>query len=123
LSVAVGSTPLLPRCWFRTTLTGGVLSLAGELDMAGVPALQDALAEAEETLGGRSLTVDLGELEFMDCTGLSALVAAAERASARGTRLEVAPGAGAPARVLRLCGLDGMLTFREPTARALRARA
>jgi len=122
LSVAVGFTPLLPRCWFRATFAGGVLRLAGELDMAGLPALEDALAGAEETLGGRMLTVDLGELEFMDCTGLSALVAAAERASARGTRLEVAPGSGAPARVLRLCGLDDVLTI-SPTAQALRPRA
>jgi anti-sigma B factor antagonist len=48
-----------------------VVHLLGELDLVSEPVLAEALAQA----GGRPLRVDLSELQFMDSTGLRALLA------------------------------------------------
>ena len=52
-----------------------VLRLAGDLDMAGVPALNEALEPAQRANTSR-LVVDLRRLTFLDSMGLSALIAA-----------------------------------------------
>jgi anti-sigma B factor antagonist len=49
-----------------------VLSLRGELDIATVGELETAISEG--LAGGEQLVVDLRELEFMDSTGVRALV-------------------------------------------------
>lgn len=113
----------VPRCFFRTALTGDVLHLEGELDVAGVPALEDALADAETALGGDPLTVSLCDLEFIDGAGLGVLVSAAERAQRDGPRLAITPGRGAAGRLLVLCGLDLVLPLSPVVEEAQPATA
>lgn len=105
MTVMVSSASITPRCFFRASLVDDVLGLEGELDLATVPDLELALARAEEHLGAATLTVDLRGLEFMDCAGLRVLVATAERARRARRGFEITGGAGAVARLLRLCGL------------------
>lgn len=51
----------------------GLLSLAGELDLASAPTLRAAAQEKLEAGAGR-LVLDLTELSFCDSTGLSVMV-------------------------------------------------
>ena len=68
-----------------------VLSLSGELDIAGAPRIEDALREAEEQ-GPAAVVLDLRELGFMDSTGLRTILAADARAKEAGRRLVVVQG-------------------------------
>jgi len=55
--------------------------LAGELDTSNVAQLYEALADLTRE-GVRHIAINLVELEFVDSTGLSALIAAHKRAEA-----------------------------------------
>ena len=61
----------------RTEEKGGVtvLHLEGELDLAGVPELQEALHSAQHGDVSK-IVVDLRGLTFLDSSGLGALIAA-----------------------------------------------
>lgn len=53
----------------------GVLSLAGELDLASAPALRSAIQQNLDT-GAQRLILDLTDLSFCDSSGLSVMVRA-----------------------------------------------
>jgi len=77
-----------------------VLRLRGELDVAGVPLVHDAV---ERRAAGRpGLIVDLGALEFMDVSGLGLMVRLRDR-----TGIEVAFGQP-NASIGRLLDLTGL---------------
>jgi anti-sigma B factor antagonist len=91
---------------------GCTLSLAGELDMANAATLEAELDRAADA-GAAPITVDMRELEFIDSTGIAALVAAHRRLNDRGgerVRL-VRSKASAVQRVMDLTGLDAELPF------------
>jgi anti-sigma B factor antagonist len=68
------------------------LTLRGELDIATVPRLQEAVAAALERSPGE-LTIDLRTLSFLDSSGLRQFILLAERAEQEGWRLAlVRPG-------------------------------
>jgi anti-sigma B factor antagonist len=81
-----------------------VMTLVGELDLAGAPLLEERL-RATEALDGR-LVLDLRELRFIDATGLTALVEAHNRREADGRGLRITAQPGLVLRMLELCGLD-----------------
>jgi anti-sigma B factor antagonist len=109
-----------------TMVPGGhvVVALTGEIDIVTAPVARDLLAEAaSEAVTG--ITVDLGEVTFLDAAGLGVLAGASGNARhlPGGFRL-----VAVPARVLRLLmvtGLDRHLaTFPAPPgSRAQRERA
>jgi anti-sigma B factor antagonist len=71
---------------------GARLALRGELDIATVPQLQEAVAAALERSPGE-LTIDLRTLSFLDSSGLRQFILLAERAEQEGWRLAlVRPG-------------------------------
>lgn len=74
------------------------IALSGDLDLATVPVLEDHLAqvEADEVA---EITLDLGELTFIDTMGIHAFLAARERAKTKGRRL-ILVGVGPPTRRL-----------------------
>jgi anti-anti-sigma factor len=86
------------------------LRLRGELDMAGVPLLEAAVARVC-TEGTRSVTVDLAALEFIDSTGLAAIVHISGLCSKHGYRFGILRGPSAVQRLFELTGLDGVLPF------------
>ena len=102
-----------------TSLTAGkhVICLKGELDLNGSSQLEAALLEAEHS-HAKQIVVDLGELTFVDSTGLAVLVHAACRSAANGDQLRITPGRGHVARVLRLTHLDTVLPLLAEPAPA-----
>ena len=91
-----------------------LICLHGELDMAGTPALDLALTEAEESETDRIL-LDLEALTFTDACGLNALHRAGRRSARNGNRLWITHGRGQVARMFRLTGLDSSLPFAHHT--------
>jgi anti-anti-sigma factor len=69
------------------TAYGGehTLMLTGELDLASTPILQRAIASLSRTMNGAgAITLDLSGLQFIDSTGLHAILATAELCQANG---------------------------------------
>ena len=82
--------------------------LIGELDIASSEGLENELAAIEADSPG-TLVLDLRRVEFIDSTGLRALIAADERARSEGRRLAVVRGPNAVERLLALTKLDQRL--------------
>jgi anti-anti-sigma factor len=86
-----------------------VVVLRGELDLATAPDLEAALNERLDS--GQDVVVDLRELDFMDSTGLRALVTAHARVQDTDQSfLIVRPLPGAPIeRILAVAGVATVL--------------
>jgi anti-anti-sigma factor len=82
--------------------------LIGELDIATTDELEKQLAAIEVDSPG-TLVLDLRRVDFIDSTGLRALIAADERARSEGRRLAVVRGPNAVARLLTVTQLDQRL--------------
>jgi anti-sigma B factor antagonist len=92
-----------------------VLALTGEFDLAGVQGFEQALKELESA-GVELVLVDLGGLDFMDSSGLRALVMADQRAKKAGRRLAIVPGPPSIRRVFEITQLDDRLDLVESAA-------
>jgi anti-anti-sigma factor len=101
--------PPVFRVTTRRDADGATVSLSGELDLAGVKALDDALRAARDE--GGPMTIDLSELEFIDSSGLGVLVRFNNAATAAGFEYAVIAGPEAVHRAFVLSGLDQMLPF------------
>lgn len=66
-----------------------VITLSGEVDLATVPLLHDALTKALTHHPGRPLIIDLDGLTVLDDTGLGVLLGAAGAAREAGAELSV----------------------------------
>jgi anti-anti-sigma factor len=86
-----------------------VLHVVGEIDLATVPLLRDALEQLIRNAVG-SVVIDLSDLAFMDCQGVAALIEAADRARAAGVDLS-AIASPACERLVGLTGLRAELDF------------
>jgi anti-sigma B factor antagonist len=84
------------------------MALAGELDIASAPRFEEGLAEVEGDTPG-VLVLDLRGVEFIDSTGLRAVIAADERARSAGRRLVIVRGPAAVERVFSVTQLDQRL--------------
>jgi anti-anti-sigma factor len=94
--------------------------LEGELDLANAKTAEGVLAAA--LASGRDVLVDLGQLEFLDSTGVSMLVMALRDPGAE--RLRFLPSESlAVRRLLSMTGLDERLGLaaREETSTSLPA--
>jgi anti-anti-sigma factor len=101
--------PLFEVVTFETS-KGVVLRLVGELDMSTVALLSqvaDGLIRDERA----EITVDLGELTFMDSTGLRALLQLRGDAQANDANLTLVPGPDAVMRILRIAGMEDSFEF------------
>jgi anti-anti-sigma factor len=81
------------------------IALAGELDIATAPDFASRVRELPGRDGSR-IVLDLRELEFMDSTGLRALLAVADSASALGMDVAIVRGGETVGRILELTGVD-----------------
>jgi anti-anti-sigma factor len=84
-----------------------VIGLSGELDLAGAAALEHELA----LLQADAVVVDLRGLEFMDSSGLRALVTSWQRAKEAGRRFALIPGAAQVMRVFDITRMRERLEF------------
>jgi anti-sigma B factor antagonist len=98
----------------RHTLADGVpaLALVGELDLASMHLLEGELEQLLE--GARSLVLDLRRLQFIDSTGLHALLRADRRLADAGGQLTIVRGPQAVERLFTLTGLDTRLRIVAP---------
>lgn len=85
------------------------VAVAGELDLATVGELQASLCNVMSSALPRCIDVDLAEVRFMDCSGLSVLVSAKLSAARAGCRLHISRPQPLVRRILELTGLLGML--------------
>ena len=88
-------------CEHADDVPGGAwIHLAGELDLATAPQLARALPEP---LGrARLVALDMRDLEFMDCRGMKAVIAASAAARVAGARLLLLRGTREVDRVFDL---------------------
>ncbi|HWD08089.1 MAG TPA: STAS domain-containing protein [Actinomycetota bacterium] len=86
-----------------------VVRVSGELDIASSPALREELTEVAH--GGRNVVLDMGDLAFMDSTGLSVIIAALKRLREHSLNLILCAPQPAVRRTLEICGLDNIITI------------
>jgi anti-sigma B factor antagonist len=84
--------------------------LYGEFDLAAVDDVTRELRQLEEGTA-QNVIVDLRELEFIDSSGISALVEAQVRFRENGSRLEFLCGPGPVQRVLQMTGVHTLLAL------------
>jgi anti-sigma B factor antagonist len=84
-----------------------ILAARGEIDLATVPGLREALERA--AADGREFWLDLSEVEFMDSTGLTALVSCHHAVNDGRVRFAVICPPGAVWRALEISGLHEFL--------------
>lgn len=87
-----------------------VVAVRGELDIATVDQFEEALATARAS-SPATLVIDLRELEFMDSTGLRAILLADQKATEDGLALALIRGPQAVHRVLELTRVTDHLTI------------
>jgi anti-sigma B factor antagonist len=82
-----------------------VLRLAGELDLASVPTLERAVQDA--TLDrAAEIVLDLRGLEFIDSTGLRAILLQDKRSTEHGQTFALVRGPEQVQRLMRMTGVD-----------------
>jgi anti-anti-sigma factor len=92
----------------------GIVRASGEIDIATAPHLVDAVVDCLRQQC-RIVFVDLTDVSFMDCAGISALVRARAEASDRNAKVHLTAWSAAVERVLVLAGATQLL---PPAARA-----
>lgn len=95
-----------------------VLAVAGEVDVHTGPVLRARIAGLLD-LGRRRLVVDLAAVDFLDSTGLAALVAGLNRAREVGGSLTLVCPQERLLRLLRITGLDDVFVIHATVADAL----
>ncbi len=95
-----------------------VVSVAGELDIAGAPELARTLGSLELS-DVRAVAVDLSELTFIDSSGISTLATAAQEARARGGSMVVAAPPGDVRRVFDIVRFGDFVLLEDSLSAAL----
>lgn len=96
----------------------GIAEVAGEVDVYTAPELRAALSQVQAKAGQPYLVVMLGELTFMDSTGLGLLIAAHKRAAMAAGRVALVGTPRHLRRTLAVTGLDKLLPSFGSTAAA-----
>jgi anti-sigma B factor antagonist len=87
------------------------LHIAGELDVGTAPELRQVIGDLMSG-GVRTVVVDLAETDFLDSTGLAALLWAEHRLEAIGGSLAAVHPRDEVARVLAVAGADALVSAR-----------
>ena len=101
--------------------TAIVYRLRGSLDFETAPSLRAAMLEAADQ-GKHDIVVDLSQLEFLDSSGLGALIGAHKRALEHAGRLRLIISTGTIARLLTITGLMHVLAVYPSIEAALEDR-
>lgn len=95
-----------------------VLTVAGELDVAGAPELRQHVMTAVRT-GAHRLVLDLTGVDFIDSFGLGVLVGALKRVRLLDGELLVVVPEPRVRRVLEVCDLDRVFTLHHTLDQAI----
>jgi anti-anti-sigma factor len=102
--------------------TPAVAEISGELDIASAPRLREALLSAIRR-HGPAISVDLQGVTFLDCSGISVLLATARRAGLEGGWMRVVHPSAQAWRIVTALGLQDVLAGNgERAARADQCR-
>jgi anti-sigma B factor antagonist len=82
-----------------------VLSVSGELDMSSAPRLGSAVSEATAFDAVRRVILDLSGTEFIDSSGLRAMLSAREEFESRGCEFTLRAPSPAVTRLLEITAL------------------
>ncbi len=96
-----------------------VLALGGELDLATIGALKDAVGDRIQP--DAHVVLDLAGLMFCDSTGLGAFVALHRQASSSGARFALSAPRRRIADLFALSGIDQVISVYDSTDAALAA--
>ncbi len=99
-----------------------VIRFRGRLNMVAAPRLRAAVSDIVAS-GRRRVVVDLSTTDFMDSSGLGALVAGLKTTRAAGGDLRIAAPTAQVATVLKLTNLDRILRPYESVEGALDGRS
>ena len=91
--------------------SGVELDLAGDLDMSATFALEPVL-DRLIAANPREIVLDLGNVGFVDSSGLGLLVATHERAARADVDMAITGAGPEIQRVFAIAGLDGVLPVR-----------
>jgi anti-anti-sigma factor len=97
-----------------------IVSAGGELDASNDTTWRRLLDEASAAAGAPGpLVVDTSGLDFMGCCAYAALAEAAERCREHGVELRLVSNQPVVARIVKACGLSGLLTVDASVDAAL----
>lgn len=104
-----------------TVADDGMITVAGDIDMAGGPILEGAILERERVLGERTgrqadIVIDLAEVFFIDSSGLRTLLGATRRAGARDARVTLRSIGPEVIRLLEITGTLDHFHIENPRA-------
>ncbi|QSB04767.1 anti-sigma factor antagonist [Natronoglycomyces albus] len=89
-----------------------VVAVSGEIDVYTAPRLREVTQQLASE-GHPTIAVDMNEVEFCDSTGLGVLIGARKRLQESGGDLVVLCSNSGIMKLLRLTGLDQVLTIRD----------
>jgi anti-anti-sigma factor len=95
-----------------------VVSVGGEVDLGTAGELSDYLVDAMRQAGPH-LVLDLGDVSFMDSTGLKVLLATHKRVQLLGGHLALAAPGRSVRKVLAVTGLDQTFLVTDTVDEAL----
>lgn len=86
----------------------GAIVVKGDIDMAGGPTLDASILEREDA---GPLVLDVGDVAFIDSSGLRSLLDAARRARARGSHVVLRSVGPEVSRLLEITGTTGQFVI------------
>jgi len=113
----------VPLFHLESITAGGdcaVLRVTGEVDLFTAPQLRERVIHLLAD-GVRHVIADLSDVEFMDSTGLGALVGSLKRLRVDGGSLTLVTGAEAVLHLLRITGLVNVFTLHASVPEAIAA--
>jgi anti-sigma B factor antagonist len=97
-----------------------LVRLSGEFDLSDGPLLRRALRSSTVAVLP-DVALDMHDVDFMDCAVVGVLVSVSRSVTASGGCLRLVGLRPGPSRLLRVCGLDGVLCVHASTASATAA--
>src|SRR3954451_22144981 len=96
---------------YAATRRGGVaqVALAGELDMSATFQLEPELDRLLEARDVREIVLDLGDVEFVDSSGMGLLMATVDPTRDRNPRVGLVSVPPEVRRAFQIAGLDAVL--------------
>jgi anti-sigma B factor antagonist len=102
----------------RTDGDKAILAVRGSVDLTTAPALRTRLAELIDD-GHTCIVVDLAATDFLDSTGLGALVSALKRLRMKDGEIRVVCTTGHVRKVFEITSLDRVFAMHESLDAAL----
>jgi anti-anti-sigma factor len=88
----------------------GVLVVHGDIDVAGGPILEAALLKSQSS---SQVVIDLGDVFFIDSSGLRCLLGASSRARERGTNVVLRHVGNEVLRLLQITGTTAQFSIED----------